>query len=75
MTASCDQRIPMEEDTTMRFCYRKLMLFAIRWLSRSHWGRRLIWTFMMRALRARVRRFLREIAELFPVFEPLAARA
>ena len=59
----------------MGFCYRKLMFLAIRFLSRSRWGRRLIWTFMVRALRARVRRFLREIAELFPVLEPIRAWA
>jgi len=59
----------------MGFCYRKLMFFAIRLLSRSRWGRRLIWAFMIRALRTRVRRFLREMAELFPVFQSVVAWA
>jgi hypothetical protein len=35
----------------MNFYYRKLSLFVIRLLSRSRWGRRLLWSFMFRALR------------------------
>ena len=57
----------------MRFCSSKLTYMVVRWLSQRRWGRRLIWSFMIRALRARVRSFLRDLAELLPVFEPLRA--
>ena len=57
----------------MNSTYRKLSLLAIRLLSRSRWGRRLIRSFKFRALRTQLRRFLRDMAELFPVLETAAA--
>ena len=59
----------------MGFCYRKLMLMGVRWLSRSRWGRRLIWTFVVRTVMARLRYMLRNVTEAFPVLESLLAWA
>ena len=46
---------------------------AARWLARRRWGRRLLWAFTLRTVRARLRRLLHELAELYPVLAPLAA--
>jgi hypothetical protein len=50
-----------------------VMLYVTRWLMRRRWGRRLLFVWAMRALRTRVRQFLRDLADLYPVLKPAAA--
>ena len=50
-----------------------VMLYVTRWLMRRRWGRRLLFVWAMRALRTRVRQFLRDLADLYPVLKPTAA--
>ena len=57
----------------MGYIKRQLMFFASRFLMKRRWGRRLLFVWAMRAMRSRVRQFLRDIAELYPVFRPAAA--
>jgi hypothetical protein len=49
------------------------MLYVTRWLMRRRWGRRLLFVWAMRVLRTRVRQFLRDLADLYPVLKPAAA--
>ena len=57
----------------MGYIKRQLMFFVSRFLMKRRWGRRLLFVWAMRAMRSRVRQFLRDIAELYPVFRPAAA--
>jgi hypothetical protein len=57
----------------MGYIKRKLLFFASRWLLQRRWGRRAVWVITMWALRARIRRFVHEIAELYPVLTPAAS--
>ena len=50
-----------------------VMLYVTRWLMRRRWGRRLLLVWAFRALRSRVRQFLRNIGKLYPVLKPAAA--
>lgn len=50
-----------------------IRLYLTRWLMRRRWGRRLLFVWALRAMRSRVRQFLREIAKLYPVLKPAAA--
>jgi hypothetical protein len=50
-----------------------VMLYVTRWLLRRRWGRRLLFVWAMRTLRTRVRQFLRDLADLYPVLKPAAA--
>jgi hypothetical protein len=50
-----------------------VMLYVTRWLMRRRWGRRLLFVWAMRVLRTRVRQFLRDLADLYPVLKPAAA--
>ena len=50
-----------------------VMFYVTRWLLRRRWGRRLLFVWAMRAMRSRVRQFLRDLAELYPVLKPAAA--
>jgi hypothetical protein len=50
-----------------------VMLYVTRWLMRRRWGRRLLFVWAMRTLRTRVRQFLRDLADLYPVLKPAAA--
>jgi hypothetical protein len=50
-----------------------VMLYVTRWLLRRRWGRRLLFVWTMRTLRTRVRQFLRDLADLYPVLKPAAA--
>ena len=56
----------------MRAFERKLIFMATRWLAKRRWGRRLIWAYALRSMRARIRSFLQELAALFPLLQPLA---
>jgi hypothetical protein len=57
----------------MRYIKRKLMFLVSRFLMKRRWGRRLMWTWAMRAIRSRVREFVRDIAALYPVLKPATA--
>ena len=50
-----------------------VMLYVTRWILRRRWGRRLLIVWAMRTLRTRVRQFLRDLADLYPVLKPAAA--
>jgi hypothetical protein len=49
------------------------MFLVSRFLMKRRWGRRLLWMWAMRAMRYRVREFLRDLAALYPVLTPVAA--
>jgi hypothetical protein len=49
------------------------MFYVTRWLMKRRWGRRLLFVWALRAMRSRVRLFLREIGKLYPVLKPAAA--
>ncbi len=57
----------------MGYIKRRVMFFVTRWLMQRRWGRRLLLTWAMRAMRSRVREFLRDIAGLYPVLKPAIA--
>jgi hypothetical protein len=57
----------------MGYIKRQLIFFVSRFLTKRRWGRRLLFVWAMRAMRSRVRQFLRDIAALYPVFRPAAA--
>lgn len=57
----------------MGYIKSRLLFFASRWLLQRRWGRRAVWLVTMWALRARIRRFVHEIAELYPVLTPATA--
>jgi hypothetical protein len=50
-----------------------VMFYATRWLMKRRWGRRLLFVWALRAMRSRLRQFLREIGKLYPVLKPAAA--
>ena len=49
------------------------MFYATRWLMQRRWGRRLLFVWALRAMRVRVREFLRDLAGLYPVLKPASA--
>jgi hypothetical protein len=57
----------------MNFFKRTFMLYVTRWLMQRRWGRRLLFLWAMRAMRSRVRQFLRDLADLYPVLRPASA--
>lgn len=57
----------------MGFIKRTFFFFMTHWLVQRRWGRRLLFFWALRALRLSVRRFVREIAELYPAVRPAAA--
>jgi hypothetical protein len=57
----------------MRYIKRKLMFIVSRFLMKRRWGRRLMWMWAMRAMRSRVRAFVRDLAVLYPTLSPIAA--
>jgi hypothetical protein len=57
----------------MGYIKRKLMLVVSRWLMQYRWGRRLVWMWALRAMRTRVREFVRDLAALYPALKPVAA--
>ena len=57
----------------MGYIKRKFMYFVSRFLMKRRWGRRLLFVWAMRAMRSRVREFLRDIAALYPVLRPATA--
>lgn len=57
----------------MGYIKRVVMFYVTRWLMRRRWGRRMLFIWALRAMRARVSRFVRDIAELYPVLRPAAA--
>ena len=50
-----------------------IRLYITRWLMRRRWGRRLLFVWTLRAMRSRLRQFLRELGKLYPVLKPAAA--
>jgi hypothetical protein len=63
-------RISTTQEDFMGYLKNRLLFFASRWLLQRRWGRRAVWLVTMWALRARIRRFVHEIAELYPVLTP-----
>jgi hypothetical protein len=61
------------EEASMGNIRSTVMLYVTRWLLRRRWGRRLLFVWAMRTLRTRVRQFLRDLADLYPVLKPAAA--
>lgn len=57
----------------MGYIRRTVTFYITRWLLRRRWGRRLIFFWALRAMRTRVRQFLRDIANLYPVMRPAVA--
>jgi hypothetical protein len=57
----------------MGYIKRKFMFFVSRFLLQRRWGRRLLFMWAMRAIRSRVRQFLRDLADLYPVLTPATA--
>jgi hypothetical protein len=57
----------------MGFVKRTFFFYVTRWLLQRRWGRRLVFFWTLRTIRLQVRRFLRDIAELYPVMRPAAA--
>jgi hypothetical protein len=57
----------------MGYIKRRLMCIVSRFLLKRRWGRRLMWMWAMRAMRSRVREFVRDIAVLYPALTPVAA--
>jgi hypothetical protein len=57
----------------MGFVKRTILYCATRWLLRYRWGRRMLFFWALRAMRLRVRQFVRDIAELYPVVRPATA--
>lgn len=57
----------------MGYIKRTVSFYVTRWLMQRRWGRRLLFVWALRAMRSRVRQFLREIAKLYPVLKPAAA--
>jgi hypothetical protein len=67
------RRISLVQEASMGYIKRTFMLYVTPWLMRRRWGRRLLFVWALRAMRSRVRQFLREIAKLYPVLKPAAA--
>jgi hypothetical protein len=57
----------------MGYIKRKLMFIVSRFLMKRRWGRRLLWTWALRAMRSRVREFVRDIAALYPALKSATA--
>jgi hypothetical protein len=57
----------------MGYIKRTVMFYVTRWLIQRRWGRRLLFVWAMRAMRTRVREFLRDLANLYPVLRPASA--
>jgi hypothetical protein len=57
----------------MGYIKRVVMFYVTRWLLRRRWGRRMLFVWALRAMRVRVRQFVREIAELYPIMRPATA--
>ena len=57
----------------MGYIKRVVMFYVTRWLMRRRWGRRMLFLWALRAMRTRVRRFVRDIAELYPAMRPATA--
>jgi hypothetical protein len=57
----------------MGFIKRTVMFCVTRWLMQSRWGRRLLFFWTLRAMRTRVRQFLRDMTDLYPALRPAAA--
>lgn len=57
----------------MGFIKRTILYCVTRWLVRQRWGRRLLFFWALRAMRLRVRQFVRDIAELYPAVRPATA--
>jgi hypothetical protein len=57
----------------MGYIKRTVMFHVTRWLMKRRWGRRMLFAWAMRAMRSHVRRFLRDLADLYPVLKPAAA--
>jgi hypothetical protein len=57
----------------MGYIKRRIMFFITRCLMRYRWGRRLLFVWAMRAMRSRVRQFLRDLSDLYPVLRPATA--
>lgn len=53
--------------------WNRLTFMAARWLMRRAWGRRVLWNMAVQMVRAKVRRLLRDIAELLPQLVPVFA--
>ncbi|MGB9419223.1 MAG: hypothetical protein WCB58_23130, partial [Acidobacteriaceae bacterium] len=62
-----------QEAFLMRYIQRKLMFIVSRFLMKRRWGRRLMWMWAMRAMRSRIREFVRDLAVLYPILRPAAA--
>jgi hypothetical protein len=50
-----------------------IRFYITRWLMQRRWGRRLLFVWALRAMRSRLRQFLRELAKLYPVLKPATA--
>jgi hypothetical protein len=61
------------QEASMGYIKRTVMFYVTRWLMQRRWGRRLLFVWAMRAMRSRVRQFLRDLADLYPVLKPAAA--
>jgi hypothetical protein len=61
------------EEAFMGYIKRRIMFFVTRCLMRYRWGRRLLFVWAMRAMRSRVRQFVRDLAGLYPVLKPATA--
>ena len=59
----------------MGYIKRVVMFYVTRWLMGRRWGRRMIFLWALRAMRSRVRQFVRDLAELYPVLRPATAWA
>jgi hypothetical protein len=57
----------------MGYIKREIMFVVSRFLMKRRWGRRLLFVWAMRAMRTRIRQFLRDLADLYPVFRPATA--
>jgi hypothetical protein len=56
----------------MGFFKRTILYYASRWLMQRRWGRRLLFVWALRAMRTRVRQFLRDLGDLYPALRPAA---
>jgi hypothetical protein len=45
----------------MGYIKRTFMFYVTRWLMQRRWGRRMLFVWALRAMRSRVRQFLREV--------------
>ena len=57
----------------MGYIKRTILFYATRWLMQRRWGRRLLFVWALRSMRSRVRQFLRDLADLYPVLRPAAS--